>query len=137
VVPTDDWLARPLGLLHFPALPQPARVRLEVMSEQAPDLLPPGFSADDCVRRSWFLDLKSPQQGVKVDLDLDYLQQSSIQHELGDLDESQGLTLWQLSEGQWRELPSRFNNFANTLSVDGVTLNVGQVSRFAACSAKR
>ncbi len=134
VAPTDDWLARPLGLLHFPALPQPARVRMEVMSEQEPDLLPPGFSAADCVRRSWFLDLKTPLQAVKVDIDLDYLQLSSIQHELGAIDEKQGLTLWQMTGSQWQELPSRFNSFANVLSADGVTLAGGQVSRFVACS---
>jgi hypothetical protein len=134
VVPTDDWLARPMGLLHFKGLSRSARVRMEVASEQEPDLLPPGFSAADCIERSWFLDLKTPLQQVRVDLDLDYLQQSSVQHELGGIDERKGLTLWQMTEGQWNELPSHFNSFANTLSADAVTLIGGQVSRFVACS---
>lgn len=136
VAPTDAWLGRPLGLLHFPMLPQASRVRMEVVGEQTPDLLPPGFSPTDCIRRSWFLDLKTPQEKVSVDLDLDYLHQSSVQHELGGIDEGQGLSLWQMANGLWRELPTRFNSYANTLSVDGVSLSAGQVSRFVACTTR-
>ena len=110
---------------------------MEVASGQQPDQLPPGFGAADCVRRSWFLDLKTPLREVSLDIDLDYLQQSSVQHELGGIDEGRGLSLWQLSDGQWYELPSRHNSFANTLSADAVNLSGGQVSRFVACTQRR
>lgn len=137
VVPADEWLGRPLGLLHFTNLPHAGRMRMELVAEQTPDLLPPGFRTTDCIQRSWFLDLKTPQAEVSVDIDLDYLQQSSVQHELGSIDEGRGLSLWQMSEGQWRELPTRFNSYANTLSADGVLLSAGRVSRFVACIAER
>ena len=134
VVPTDDWLARPLGLLHFNGLTRPARVRLEVASNQVSDLLPPGFDTNDCARRSWFIDVKHPSGEIAVDLVFDYLQQNSIQHEWAEREEDRGLRLWQFRDGYWRELTSRFNPFTNTLSVEGVKIGGGQVSRFVACA---
>jgi hypothetical protein len=136
VVPVEAWLARPLGLLHFSAVSQPARVRLELVSEQPPDLLPPGMTAADCLQRSWFLDLKTPLESLTLDLDLDYLQQSSQRHELGGIDERAGLSLWQMSGTRWQSLPTRYNSFANTLSAGGVTLHGGVVSRFVACRSR-
>ncbi len=134
VVPSDAWLGRPLGLLHVTGLERPVRVRLEVDSERTPDLLPPGLSPEDCVRRSWFLDLKMGS-ALSMNIILDYQQQSSVRHELGGIDEAQGLHLWQLSGGKWRVLPSRFNPLANTLSADGVKLSAGEVSQLVACSS--
>lgn len=132
-VAMDIWLSRPLGLVHIPGLEETTRVRLEVETEQPPLATPPGMSSSDCVQRTWYVDLKQPGREQQANLYFDYLQENSIHHELGLFAQSADLGLWVEQRGEWRALPTDYNDLSNTLVSKGVPLHYGEVSRFVAC----
>ena len=132
-VPLDGWLSRPLGLLRFTAGEGKIVMRVSVDAETAPLAFPPGHSASSCVQRSWYLDLLQPSGGVVADLTLDFLEENSMHHELGSVARNAPLALWRLRNQRWEKLPTQYNDFSNTLAVEGVAFERGEAARFAAC----
>lgn len=134
IVAVDEQYSRPLGVFREFELSAPAQVRVEVETEREPAVLPQGKRPGQCIRRSWFVDLKSPAPAIQTGLTLDYLHESSLHHELGALVVDQAaLTLWALAEGVWSRLPTRANPVSKTLSVERVALQPGRVVRMVAC----
>lgn len=112
----------------------PLRFSAEVDMDRAPAYLPPTASADQCARRTWYLTLKTPAQGVVADLTLEYLQENSRRNELGAAMDERNLTLWVYSEGRWEPLPALTNALSNTLRVTDFAIPSGRLLRFVACS---
>ncbi|MBI5193823.1 MAG: CotH kinase family protein [Nitrospirae bacterium] len=134
VVLMEELLARPVGILYIQELNRPARVRLEVETERIPESLPPEISPLKCIQRTWYLDIKTPDTLLKVNLQLDYLQESSLRHELGDgITDEHNMSLWVLQNNNWRRLQTGVNVIANVLKAGGIELVSGSVLRFAAC----
>lgn len=137
VVPTDNWLSRPLGLFHFPDLKQEAVMRIEVRAEQKPMEFPPGHSANSCINRSWYIDIKKPAESRPVNIMLDFVQENSLHHELGKVDQSAALSLWKLHDGRWEKLVTQYNTYSNTLSSSNVIFHKGDVSLILACKNRK
>lgn len=134
VVLMEELLARPVGILDVQEINRPARVRLEVETERVPESLPPGLNPSRCIQRIWYLDLKTPDTILKVNLQFDYLQESSLRHELGDsIADEHNLSLWVQKDNRWQKLPTEVNVIANILQARGIELVSGNVLRFVAC----
>ncbi|MBI3359401.1 MAG: CotH kinase family protein [Nitrospirae bacterium] len=134
VVMVEELLARPVGVLDIQALNKPARVRLEVETERTPESVPPGMDPLQCVQRSWYLDLKTPDALMKVNLQLDYLRESSLRHELGDhITDERDLSLWILQDNVWSKLKTTVNPIAKVLKAQGLQLVFANVIRLVAC----
>lgn len=134
VVLVEELLARPIGLLDIQELNKPVRVRLEVETARAPESVPPGVDPSKCIQRSWYLDLKTPDAMLKVNLQLDYLRESSLRHELGDrITDERDLSLWAMQDGAWRKLQTTVNPIAKVLKTQGIQLVSANVIRLVAC----
>lgn len=134
VVMTEELLARPIGMLSVRNISKTARVRLEVETERTPVLLPPGIDPRNCIQRTWFVDVKTPDAELTVDLEFDYLQESSLRHEIGEgITDEHGLSLWSTRGGAWQKLPTRVNSISNVLNVEGIQLIPSQLTTFVAC----
>jgi len=77
--------------------------------------------------------LKS-EQAARIDLQFDYLQESSTRHELGSaiLNESR-LALWRHDGKTWQPTGATVNPVANYLSVESQPVEPGVVYRYVAC----
>lgn len=134
VVMVEELLARPIGVLDIQELEKPARVRLEVETERVPESLPPDINPSKCIQRTWYLDLKTPDTILKVNVQLDYLQESSLHHELGEhITDENRLSLWAMEDHNWRNLHTTVNPIANVLKAEGIELVPSKVLRFVAC----
>ncbi|MBI3600414.1 MAG: CotH kinase family protein, partial [Nitrospinae bacterium] len=113
VVMIEELLARPVGVLDIQSLNKSARVRLEVETERSPESVPPGIHPSKCVQRTWYLDLKTPDTLLRANLQLDYLQESSLHHELGErITNEQALSLWVMKNYRWQKLQTDVNPIA-------------------------
>ncbi|OGV99092.1 MAG: hypothetical protein A3I04_04345 [Nitrospinae bacterium RIFCSPLOWO2_02_FULL_39_110] len=134
VVMVEELLARPIGVLDIQKLDKPARVRLEVETERVPESLPPDINPSKCIQRTWYLDLKTPDTILKVNVQLDYLQENSLHHELGEhITDENRLSLWAMEDHNWRNLQTTVNPIANVLKAEGIELVPSKVLRFVAC----
>ncbi len=134
VVFVEELLARPIGIIDIQELNRPARVRLEVETERVPDSLPPGLIPSKCIQRIWYLDIKTPDTILKVNLQLDYLQESSLRHELGAaITDEHNLSLWVMQDNQWERLQTGVNVISNVLRAQGIEFGSGEVLLFVAC----
>jgi hypothetical protein len=137
VVPTDEFLSRPLGVLNIDNLTRSARVRLEVEMEHRPSALPPGVDdPEQCIQRNWYLDLKTQNAELRLSLVLDYLQENSNHHELGaSIKEGneKDLRLWLNQNQTWTQLRTKNNTLANTFTTQILNIKPGSVMHFVAC----
>lgn len=137
VVPVDEQLARPLGILNVHELDRVARVRLEVEMEHRPAALPPGVdNPEQCIQRNWYLDIKTPDAKVSLGLVLDYLQENSSHHELGALvneENEHRLQLWLRYNKTWMQLSTHNNTLTNTFTTRPITIRPGLLVHFVAC----
>jgi hypothetical protein len=134
VIMMEEFLARPIGVLDIQALNRPARIRLEVETERRPDSLPPGADASKCIERTWYLDLKTPDALLTVNIQVDYLQESSLRHEVGvGIKDEAALSLWAFQNQTWRSLQTDVNPVANVLMTEGVQLASGNLLQLVAC----
>jgi len=134
VVLMEELLARPIGMLDIQSLNKPARVRLEVETERAPESLPAGIHPSKCIQRIWYLDIKTPDTILKVNMQLDYLQESSLHHEIGEqITDERGLSLWVMQNYKWRKLKTSINTLANVLKTEALELTSSDLLRFIAC----
>ena len=103
-------------------------------TERVPESLPPGLNPSKCIQRIWYLDIKTPDTILKVNLQFDYLQESSLRHELGNaITDEHNLLLWVLQNNNWQRLQTGVNVIANVLNAQGIEFVSGNVLRFAAC----
>ena len=131
----DELLARTIGFVSVRKANMPARVRLEVETERAPETVPPGIDPSKCIERTWHLDLKTRGAKLTVDLQLDYLEESSLRNEIGaGVKDESGLSLWVLRDNMWRKLKTAVNPISNVLATQGVELAPAEVLRLVACS---
>lgn len=129
----EKLLAYPLAFATLRAGQPPAKLSIETDREAAPDSLPPETHAAQCVERSWFVTLKS-EHAARVDLQLDYLHESSTRHELGNAiqDESR-LALWRHDGKTWQVTGAALNPLSNSFSAEGQQLEPGVLNRYVAC----
>lgn len=134
-VAVDPQFSRPLAVFEANAIPTPMQVRVEAVTERAPDALPPGKVADQCIARTWYIDLKTPETSLTTRLTVDYLEENSLHHEIGAAvrDESK-LSLWADRGGRWTRLATHANTQSNTLVTENLSLRPGEVLRLVSCS---
>ncbi len=134
VVLMEEFMSRPIGILDIQSLNRPARIRLEVETEDVPEVLPPGVLASKCIERKWYLDLKTPDTVLTVNLQLDYLQENSLRHEIGEgVTNENALMLWAYQNRAWQPLQTVVNPIVNILTVEGVQLTSDHALYFVAC----
>lgn len=135
VVAIDEQFSRPVGIFRRASEGEPMRVRIEAESERRPVFVPPEKSAGECIERTWFVDLKTPDATLTTDLIVDYLEESSIHHEVGPgIGDQNQLSLWSFADGTWTTLPTQANATSKTLTTRGMTLRSGRVARIVACA---
>lgn len=129
----EQLLAYPLAFATLQSGVHSARLTVEVERESAPASLPPGKAIAQCLERTWYITLKSGQS-ANVDLQLDYLQESSTRHELGsDIRNENALALWRYDGKAWQRTQSKLNPVANYFSVEAQQLESGVLNRYVAC----
>lgn len=129
----EKLLAYPLAFATLRDGQAPARLTVETDREAAPASLPPGKSASQCVERTWFVTLKSGQP-ARVDLQFDYLQESSTRHELGSaIEDESRLALWRHDGKIWQQTAATVNPVANYFSVAAQPMEPGMLNRYVAC----
>ena len=105
----EQLLAYPLAFATLRVGQAPVRLTVETNREAAPTSLPPGKSASQCLERTWFVTLKS-EQPAHIDLQFDYLQESSTRHELGSAVENENrLALWRYDGITWQQTGATIN----------------------------
>lgn len=129
----EKLLAYPLAFATLREGPAPVKLTVETDRESAPISLPPGKSASQCIERTWFVTLKS-EQVTSVDLQFDYLQESSTRHELGSAVEDESrLVLWRHDGKTWQQTSATINPVANYFSVEAQPMRPGVLNRYVAC----
>lgn len=129
----EKLLAYPLAFATLREGKAPARLTVETDREAAPASLPPGKTAAQCIERTWFVTVKSAQP-ARVDLQFDYLQESSTRHELGSaIQDESNLTLWRFDGHRWQPTDARVNAVANYFNVNAQTLQPDELNRYVAC----
>lgn len=135
VVPVEEQFSRPLGVFEAISPTAPVQVRIEAETERIPMALPAGKTAAGCIQRNWLIDVKTPGTAVHTALTVDYLEESSIHHELGErLADQRRLVLWANAGDKWQRLPTRTNPVAKTLNTKALELQPGQIVRLVACA---
>lgn len=135
VVPIDEQFSRPLGIFQPMSLAQPVRVRLEAETERPPLTVPPSKKIEECIERTWFADLKTPETTLTTRITLEYLEENSLHHEVGSAIRDQSkISLWANTANAWHRLPTHANGAAKTLTTEALTLYPGQVVRMVACA---
>ena len=112
---------------------QPVSITAESRFGQPPHLTPPGVNPGNCIQRTWFVTLNAPNNSVNGALTLEYLQEHSRRHELGNVKNESLLQLWRYDEAGWQKLPVHINTLANTLTTSGTLTTSQQPVRFVAC----
>jgi hypothetical protein len=129
----EKLLAYPLAFATLHDGQAPARLTVETDREAVPASLPPGKSAAQCIERIWFVTLKSTQPAT-VDLQFDYLQESSTRHELGSaIQDENHLILWRHDGKIWQQTGATVNPVANYFSVAAQPMEPGVLNRYVAC----
>jgi hypothetical protein len=129
----EKLLAYPLAFATLREGQAPVKLTVETDREAAPTSLPAGKSAPQCIERTWFVTLKT-EQPARIDLQFDYLHESSTRHELGKAiqDESR-LVLWRHDGKTWQETGATLNPVANYFSVAAQSMEPGVLNRYVAC----
>ncbi len=109
-------------------------VAAESQFGQAPRLLPPGVSPDSCIQRTWYVTIRTEKPQINGRLTLEYLQENSVLHELGQITDEAALKLWRYEAGQWQKIDASVNTLANTLTVDRLLLTSERTMRYVACT---
>jgi hypothetical protein len=74
------------------------------------------------------------EERTSVDLQLDYLQESSTRHELsGGIQDESTLALWRYDGKVWQMTTFRLNPVANYFGVEAQQLEPGVLNRYVAC----
>ena len=129
----EKLLAYPLAFATLRDGQAPVRLTVETDREAAPASLPPGKSASQCIERTWFVTLKSGQP-ARVDLQFDYLQESSTRHELGSaIEDESRLALWRHDGKTWQQTGATVNPVANYFSIAAQPMEPGMLNRYVAC----
>jgi len=111
-----------------------ARIRMEVETERVPSFVPPGIDASKCIERTWYFDLKTPEALLTANIQVDYLQESSLRHEIGaGMKDEAALSLWAFQDQKWHPLQTNVNTIANVLIAEGVSLPSGNLLQLVAC----
>ncbi len=131
----EQLLAYPLAFATLQSGVHLARLTVEVERESAPASLPPGKAIAQCLERTWYVTLKSGQS-ASVDLQLDYLQESSTRHELGSsIQNENALTLWRHDGKAWQKANFKINTVANYFGVEAQNLEPDVLNRYVACQS--
>lgn len=129
----EGLLGWPLAAMRLNEGPTPARVTLETEREQTAAFVPPGQDSTACIERSWVITPKTTG-ALNVDLEFDYLQESSLRHELGpNIKDEHRLALWHFDGQAWHTMATQPNPIANRLRTGNVRLAPHIAHRFVAC----
>lgn len=132
----DPLLGWPLGVATLREADAPVRLTLENAREGAPRRLPPGVQPGRCIERTWFATVKSDAPAT-LDLEFDYLHESSTRREVPDgLDES-ALRLYWFDGRAWRSPDGHANGIANLVALRDLRLEPDVTHRFVACQGPR
>lgn len=131
----ESLIGWPLAMVTVVEGNTPLALSVESERETPPRAVPPDTERSRCIERSWYVVAKSASW-AKVDLQLDYLQESSTRHELGAGVSREGaLQLWQFDGRNWFRVPGRVNPLANLVVLPGVVLRPYVANLFVACQA--
>ena len=131
----DDQFGRPLASITPRRITKPAKITVEVAAEQIPDDVPINLSSNQCIERTWFIISKKLTEMLVVDIQLDYLQESSVRHELGaGIHDERKLRLWHNDGEGWEILPTSVNSITNMLKTNELQLFPGKMQRLVACT---
>ncbi|TLS75044.1 hypothetical protein FE236_10315 [Mariprofundus erugo] len=116
--------------------PLKSEVAFDVKIEggQSPKYLPPTMTPSRCIERSWVVSTKTPGASVRGDLMFEYIQENSRRTEAPATLHEELLELWELEGNHWKMLKTYTNEYSNTLTARGVSLNADEPKRFVACS---
>ncbi|TLS69210.1 hypothetical protein FEF65_01625 [Mariprofundus erugo] len=116
--------------------PLKSEVAFDVKIEggQSPKYLPPTMTPSRCIERSWVVSTKTPGASVRGDLMFEYIQENSRRTEAPATLHEELLELWELEGNHWKMLKTNTNEYSNTLTARGVSLNADEPKRFVACS---
>ncbi len=129
----DKLLGWPLAMVTRRDGPATA-LNLEVKREQPLAHTPPGIRPGQCLERSWQVWVEG-EAPIVIDLQFDYLQESSTRHELGpEISAEDALRLWHHDGQTWRLVGSQVNALANYIAAQDLSLKPWIVHRFAACT---
>lgn len=135
VVVLDEQFSRPIGVVLPEAATQPLTVRIEAETGRAPQHVPPLRTVEQCIERTWFIDLKTPQATARPRILVEYLEENSLRHEVGAaIKDQRRISLWAYNNSGWSRLKTRSNSVSKTLSTDELTLRSGEVTRLVACA---
>lgn len=136
VVAIDDSFSRPLGFFVLgQASDRPVRLRVEAETERPPQNIPPGHSVEQCIERSWFLDIKTPDVVLQPLITLEYLEESSLRHEVGaGISDQRRISFWAFRNNGWTHLPTHSNPVSKTLTTQALSLRSGEVTQLLACA---
>jgi hypothetical protein len=130
---SEDLLGWPLAAVQLKKGALPVRLTVETEREQVPVLIPPGVVQGDCIERSWVVMAKT-SEAVEVRLELDYLQESSLRHEIGTgVADEKALSLWSFDGTRWSRHLTEVNPRANLLRTQDLVLRPHVGHRLVAC----
>jgi hypothetical protein len=130
----DPWLARPLAAITTREAGTPLRLVVEVEAEQPPTALPPGLPVGSCLERSWFVSVRSAGRSATARVELDWIQETTTHHELGEgISDESALVLWAHDGQRWTSLRTRVNPIANLLIAEDVPFDAARPLRLVAC----
>ena len=133
---SDSRLGRPLAALSVLSLSKPTRLDIQVAMEQPPASVPPGLDVGNCLERSWYLSNRSEDSQFSADLELDFLNEGTLRHELGSqVSNEAGLVLWLNGGNGWQPLHSSINRRSNSFVVKDLVLDSGSYT-LVACIPK-
>ena len=134
----DPMLGVPLAAIDVLSLSKPSRIDIQVSTQQEPPAVPKGLDAATCLERTWHINNRTPDSQIKANLEIDYLNEGSTRHELGDKIKSElGLTIWSNFDGEWLPLTSHINPRSNSFIVWNMVLDTGDYTLVACVDPKQ
>lgn len=129
----DQVSGRIAAVVKVKSISKPTMIAVNVLSFQAPKMLPPERSNDQCVQRQWDLSTQG-SASVIADVTFEYLQENSHNSEVRNLaGQQQDLQLWQFDGEAWSPQFTRTNSLSKTLTVRNLSLPRNRTYTFVAC----
>ncbi|MCX7194286.1 MAG: CotH kinase family protein [Proteobacteria bacterium] len=128
----DPMLGIPLLAMDTVSISKPSHFDVQVSFQQDPVALPEGINAEECLEHTWHISNRTPDSEVKANLEIEYINEGSTRHELGDKIKSElGLTIWSNFDGKWLPLDSQINPRSNSFIVNNIVLDTGSYTLVA------
>ena len=129
-----DGFGYTLATVQATSLNSEANISVEVEKKTVPAFIPEGVNANRCVKRTWFLFDRTPSSSLKIDLSLQYIQETIRNNELGKkMNDENRLLLWVYDYDKWAQLPTSVNDVSNVIETKDLAIKAGRLYRFVAC----